>query len=239
MQLELGGKSAAIVAEDADIPTLCTGVAMATFFNSGQVCSAFSRVLVPRSKHDAFVGAIAATANSFVIGDPTDPKTTLSPMVSARQRDRVESYIAAGVAEGARLVAGGQRPPHLDKGWFVQPTVFDNVDNTMTIAREEIFGPVVAVITYDTIDEAIAIANDSDYGLHGAVFTTNDQLAADVARRVRTGTFSVNAFVYNVEAPFGGVKCSGVGRDTGREAIDSYYELKTVHLTPSTERLFG
>jgi acyl-CoA reductase-like NAD-dependent aldehyde dehydrogenase len=151
----------------------------------------------------------------------------------------VEGYIAVGVDEGAKILTGGSRPQGLDRGWFVQPTVFGSADNSMRICREEIFGPVTTVISYDNVAEAIAIANDSDYGLHGAVFTADDEAALKVAKAVRTGTFSVNTFTYNTEAPFGGVKCSGVGRDTGREGLMSYYELKTINLTPSMERLFS
>lgn len=239
MQLELGGKSAAIVLEDADVSTTMQGLAVGSFFNTGQVCASYSRVLVPRSRHDEMVDALVATVESFVVGDPFDPATTMGPVVSERQRERVLGYIEAGRAEGATVATGGGRPPGPDKGWYVQPTVFTSTDNSMRICREEIFGPVAAVQAYDSVEEAIAIANDSDYGLHGAVFTADDEAAARVARAVRTGTFSVNSFTYNTEAPFGGVKCSGVGRDTGPEAVQSYHELKTVNLTPSMERLFA
>jgi acyl-CoA reductase-like NAD-dependent aldehyde dehydrogenase len=239
VQLELGGKSAAIVLDDADIQTTMQGLAVGSFFNTGQVCASYSRVLVPRNRHDEMVGALVATAESFVVGDPFDPATTMGPLVSQRQRERVLGYIEAGKAEGAVVATGGGRPAGLDKGWYVAPTVFTGTDNAMRICREEIFGPVAAVLPYDTLDEAIAMANDSDYGLHGAVFTTDDEKAARVARAVRTGTFSVNSFTYNTEAPFGGVKCSGVGRDTGPEAVHAYYELKTVNLTPAMERLFA
>ncbi|MGV0834400.1 aldehyde dehydrogenase [Mycolicibacterium thermoresistibile] len=239
MQLELGGKSAAIILEDADIPTTMQGLAMGSFFNTGQVCAAYSRVLVPRTRYDEIVGALVATAESFVVGDPFDPATTMGPLVSQAQRERVENYISIGIDEGAKVLTGGGRPEGLDKGWFVQPTVFGSADNSMRICQEEIFGPVTTVLTYDSLDEAIAIANDSDYGLHGAVFTADDEAALRVAQSVRTGTFSVNSFNYNTEAPFGGVKCSGVGRDTGREGLTAYYELKTINLTPSMERLFS
>lgn len=239
LQLELGGKSAAIVLDDADIATTMTGLGMGCFFNTGQVCAAFSRVLLPTSRYDEFTAALVATAESFVVGDPFDPATTMGPLVSARQRERVQSYLDAGRDEGAVIATGGGTPPGLDKGFYVQPTVFTGVDNSMRIAREEIFGPVASVLRYDTVDEAIAIANDSDYGLHGGVFTTDPQRAAEVARRVRTGTFSVNAFVYNSEAPFGGVKNSGIGRDTGPEAVQAYYELKTINLDAPTAALFS
>jgi aldehyde dehydrogenase (NAD+) len=230
MQLELGGKSAAVVLDDADLGKVAMGIASGTFFNTGQVCAAFSRVLVPRAMVDDVSAALGAAAGSFVIGDPTDAATTLGPLVSERQRDRVEDYIAKGVSDGGRIVAGGGRPAGLERGWFIEPTVFVGLDNSSTVAQEEIFGPVVVVIPHDGIDHAIELANQSDYGLHGAVFTEDAEAAARVARGVRTGTFSVNGFVYNVEAPFGGVKCSGVGRDTGLEGLLAYQELKTVNL---------
>ncbi|BDB44086.1 MULTISPECIES: aldehyde dehydrogenase [Mycobacterium] len=239
LQLELGGKSAAIVLDDADIAATMTGLAMGCFFNTGQVCAAYSRVLLPASRYDEFAAALVATAESFVVGDPFDPATTMGPLVSARQRDRVLSYIEAGKNEGAVIATGGGIPAGLEKGFYVEPTVFTGAENSMRICREEIFGPVVAVLRYDNLEQAIAIANDSDYGLHGAVFTTDPARAADVARRVRTGTFSVNAFVYNIEAPFGGVKNSGIGRDTGPEAVQAYYELKTVNLDAPTAAMFS
>lgn len=239
LQLELGGKSAAIVLDDADLTTTMTGLATGSFFNTGQVCAAYSRVLVPSGRYDEVVGALVATAESFVVGDPFDPATTMGPLVSKRQQERVLGYVEAGKAEGASVATGGGVPAGLEKGAFIHPTVFTGVENGMRIAQEEIFGPVASVIRYETVDEAIAIANDSEYGLHGAVFTADPQRAADVARRVRTGTFSVNSFTYNTEAPFGGVKCSGVGRDTGAEAVESYYELKTVNLTEDMTPLFS
>ena len=239
VQLELGGKSAAIILDDADMETTMAGLAVGSFFNSGQVCCAFSRVLAPRSRYDEVVDGLAATASSFILGDPFDRDTTMGPLVAERQRQRVEGYIATGRDEGARLVTGGGRPKHLPRGWYVEPTVFADVENSMRIAREEIFGPVATVIAHDGPDDAVRIANDSEYGLHGGVFTTDEDAALGIARSVRTGTFSVNAFVYNVEAPFGGVKCSGVGRDTGREAVASYYELKTVNIPESMAGQFG
>ena len=239
VQLELGGKSAAIIIKDADLAVAIQGLAMGAFFNTGQLCASYSRILAPRSRYGEVVDALVAAAEAHVVGDPFDPATTMGPLVSQRQREKVEGYIAAGQDEGAKLLTGGGRPKDLDKGWYVQPTVFGSVDNSMRICREEIFGPVAAVLSYDSIDEAIAIANDSDYGLHGGVFTSDDAAALNVARRVRTGTFSVNSYSYNIEAPFGGVKASGIGRDTGREGLTSFYELKTINITASMERLFG
>ena len=239
LQLELGGKSAAIILDDADVAATMGGLAAGCFANSGQVCAAYSRVLLPTSRYQEFTDALVATAEAFIVGDPFEPTTTMGPLVSARQRDKVLSYVDIGKAEGARIATGGSTPTGLHKGFYVAPTVFIDATNSMRICREEIFGPVVSVLGYDTLDEAIAIANDSDYGLHGAVFTTDPQRAAQVARRVRTGTFSVNSFTYNVEAPFGGVKNSGIGRDTGPEAVESFYELKTVNLAENMEPLFG
>jgi aldehyde dehydrogenase (NAD+) len=235
MTLELGGKSAAIVLEDADLAATVQGLSIGAFFNTGQICAAYSRVLVPRTRVDEFTDALVAAAESFVVGDPFDEMTTMGPLVSQRQRERVERYVGAGVDEGAKILTGGGRPEGIEKGWYVQPTVFGGAINSMRICREEIFGPVVAILTYDSVDEAIAIANDSDYGLHGAVFTADGDAALAVAGAVRTGTFSVNSYTYNIEAPFGGVKSSGVGRDTGREGVTSFYELKTVNIDKSAE----
>ena len=237
--LELGGKSAAIVLEDADLAASLPGLAAGGFFNPGQACVAYSRVLAPKARYDEVVGAVVAAAESFALGDPFDTGTTMGPLVAERQRQRVEGYLATGRSEGALVATGGGRPDEPEHGWYVQPTVFTGVDNSMTIAREEIFGPVVSVIPYTGEEEAIRIANDSDYGLHGAVFTSDDESALRVASAVRTGTFSVNSFTVNVEAPFGGVKSSGVGRDSGREALESFVELKTVNLTPSLVQRFS
>lgn len=239
LQLELGGKSAAIVLDDADVATTMRGIAQGSFANTGQVCSAYSRIIVPAARRQEWVDVIAETAESFVVGDPFDSRTTMGPLVSAEQRQRVLDYIEIGKSEGARVVTGGGRPSGIDAGYFVQPTVFVDADNSMRISREEIFGPVVTVLTHDSIEHAVEIANDSDYGLHGAVFTADADAAARVARSVRTGTFSVNSFTHNLNAPFGGVKDSGVGRDMGPEGIAAYYELKTINLTAETEQQFA
>jgi acyl-CoA reductase-like NAD-dependent aldehyde dehydrogenase len=230
--LELGGKSAAIVLEDADLEQVRAGLAIGCFFNSGQVCAALSRVLAPRSIYDEVLEMVTQAADSWVVGDPFDIATTLGPLVSSRQRDRVAGYIALGLGEGARLACGGGRPAALARGFYMEPTVFADVDNSMRIAREEIFGPVATVIPFDDTDHAVQIANDSEYGLHGAVFTKDAERARGVARRVRTGTFSINGFVYNNRMPFGGVKASGIGRDTGQEGYESFFELKTINLAP-------
>ena len=234
LQLELGGKSAAIVLDDADPQAVAAGIGGGTFFNTGQVCAALSRVIVPRQRYDEFVEVLKAAAESWVVGDPFDPATTVGPLVSQRQHDRVSALVDAAVRSGARAVTGGGTPPGLDRGAFFAPTVLADVDNTMPIARDEIFGPVAVVIPHDGIEDAVAISNDSDYGLHGAVFTADPQAALDVARRIRTGAFSINAFIYNNRAPFGGVKQSGVGRDSGREGLEAFTELKTINLDGPT-----
>ena len=239
LQLELGGKSAAIIVEDADRATTLRGIADGSFANTGQVCSAFSRILVPAAQYDEWADLVVAAAESFRVGDPCDEATTMGPVVSRVQRDRVLGYIERGVEEGASIATGGAGPSELSHGFYVRPTVFVNAHNEMRISREEIFGPVAVVIPYADIDEAIAIANHSEYGLHGGVFTENPEVAAHVARSVRAGTFSVNSFTHNAQAPFGGVKDSGVGRELGREGLNAYYELKTINLTPTTQAAFA
>lgn len=235
--LELGGKSAAIVLPDADASVVAAGMQFGMFGNSGQMCNAFTRLLVPASRHDEIVDAIVEMVNSLVVGDPFDMATNVGPLGSAQQRARVEELIASGVRDGARVVVGGGRPAHLPKGWYVEPTVLTNVDNSLEVAREEIFGPVLCVIPYEGgDDEAIRIANDSPYGLHGAVFTPDDERAYRVARGVRTGTFSINGFVANPGVPFGGFKCSGIGRESGIEGLRAYQEIKTISLTPKLEQ---
>ena len=231
--LELGGKSAAIVLDDADLATTIESFFAATLLNNGQICWLGTRVLAPRSRYSEVVDIVSGLASSLRIGDPLDETTQIGPLVSARQRDRVESYIAKGQAEGARLTAGGGRPAGFDRGWFVQPTVLAEVDNSHTVAQEEIFGPVLSVIPYTDEDEAIAIANASDYGLAGTVWTTDPERGEALARRVRTGSIGINAYVNEPVAPFGGIKASGMGRELGPEALDSYQVLKTVYLDAS------
>lgn len=238
LQLELGGKSAAIIAEDADRDTVLRGIVEGTFANTGQLCSAFTRILVPASRHAQWLDVVVGAAESFVVGDPYESTTVMGPLASRTQRDRVLGYIEIGRQEGATVATGGGAPANLGTGFYVQPTVFSNANNSMRVSREEIFGPVAVVIPYDTLDHAVAIANDTEYGLHGGVFTEDPQTAARVARSVRAGTFSINAFAHNVQAPFGGVKGSGVGRELGLEGLHAFHELKTVNLTPSTAPLF-
>lgn len=228
--MELGGKSAAIVLEDCDPATLGPRLAPLITLLSGQACINFSRVLVPRARHDDYVESLAAAMAAIKVGDPTDPATFMGPLAMQRHQAKVLSYIEQGVREGARLATGGGRPVGLDRGYFVEPTVFTGVSNDMVIAREEIFGPVTAVIPYDTEQEAIAIANASDFGLSGGVYTEDSDRAYAVARRIRTGTFTQNGREYDLTHPFGGFKKSGVGREGGTEGLEAYTETKSVFL---------
>ncbi|WP_111510815.1 aldehyde dehydrogenase [Mycobacterium kyogaense] len=227
--LELGGKSAGIVCEDADLFASAEQFVASTLVNTGQTCYASTRVLAPRSRYTETVEAITAIVASLRVGDPLDADTHLGPLVTERQRDRVEGYIAAGRSAGARITTGGVRPPDAARGWFIAPTVFADVDNTMTIAREEIFGPVLSVIAYDDIDNAIAIANDSEFGLAGTVWTADEQRALDIARRIKTGTFGINGYLLDLWAPFGGVKSSGLGRELGPEGLSAYLHSKSIY----------
>ncbi|MCL2581350.1 MAG: aldehyde dehydrogenase [Streptosporangiales bacterium] len=231
VSLELGGKSAAIILDDADLAKTLEGLKFTALMNSGQACVAQTRILVSRGRHDEVAAALADTVSSMKVGDPSDPATEIGPMAAQRQQDRVEKYIALGQEEGARLLTGGTgRPEGLGRGWYVRPTVFAGVSNQMRIAREEIFGPVLSVIAYDDVDDAVRIANDSDYGLAGTVWTNDAEAGLDVARRVRTGTYGVNTFTMDFAAPFGGFKDSGIGREFGPEGLSAYTELKSVYL---------
>ncbi|ORW24411.1 aldehyde dehydrogenase [Mycobacterium palustre] len=230
--LELGGKSAAIVLDDADLGASIESFFGATLLNNGQICWLSTRVLAPRSRYTEIVDTITDLARSLTIGDPLDPKTKIGPLVSSRQRERVEGYIAKGKLEG-RLTTGGSRPPGFDQGWFVEPTVFADVDNNATISREEIFGPVLSVVPYGDESEAIAIANDSAYGLGGTVWSSDAGRATEVARKVRSGTVGVNHYVNEPVAPFGGIKDSGMGRELGPEGLHAYQVYKTIYLPPA------
>jgi betaine-aldehyde dehydrogenase len=229
VSLELGGKSAAIVLDDADLSSTMDQFKFATLMNNGQACVLQSRILASRARYDEVVDAVAAMMGSLVVGNPQEETTDVGPLVAKRQQERVEKYIALGQEEGARVVLGGNgRPSGLEKGWYVQPTLFSNVSNDMRIAREEIFGPVLTVIPYEDEEDAVRIANDNDYGLAGSVWSTDADHAFDLARRMRTGTVAVNQYTMDFVAPFGGYKASGIGREFGREGLEHYLEAKTI-----------
>ena len=227
--LELGGKSAAIILDDADLDATMNGLRTQSFVNNGQTCYLSSRILAPRSRFDEIVDALAALANSMSIGDPLDTSTEIGPLVSSRQRERVLGYIEMGRSSAARLVAGGSVPKSQPRGWFVEPTVFADVANSDRIAQEEIFGPVLTVIPYGTDAEAVDIANASEYGLAGTVWSTDEERATHVARRVRTGSIGVNGYLLDMRAPFGGVKASGFGKELGPEGLDEYLTAKSIY----------
>lgn len=226
--LELGGKSAAIVLDDADLEATAAGLATASMLNNGQTCHLSTRILAPRSRYDQVVAAVAGMASSLPVGDPLDSATFIGPLVSSRQRDRVETYIQLGKDAGAKLITGGGRPDR-DAGWFVEPTVFADVDNSSRIAQEEIFGPVLSVIPYDDVNEAVSIANDSEYGLGGSIWTSDPEKGLDIARRVETGSVGINFYDLDLGAPFGGVKASGLGRELGPEGMAAYYQFKSIY----------
>ena len=228
--LELGGKSAAIVCDDADFETTVPALVPAGMIINGQACAAQTRILAPRSRYGELVDALGDAVSRLKVGDPYDDFTDVGPLVADRQRARVEAYIASGRSEGARVVTGGGRPAGLDRGWYVEPTLFADVHNEMRIAREEIFGPVVCVMPYDTVDEAVAIANDSTYGLSGSVWSADATRALDIARRIRTGSSTINGWRWDFNCPFGGFKESGLGREGGPEGLEAYCEYQTISL---------
>lgn len=228
--LELGGKSAAIFLDDADLDLAAIGeqLFLSTFVGNGQTCFISTRILAPKSRYQEVVDTMAGFASYLKIGDPLDPTTQIGPMVSSGHRDRVEGYIAQGKSS-AKLVAGGGRPSGFDKGWYVEPTVFADVDNRSVIGSQEIFGPVLSVIEYTDVDDAVRIANDSDYGLAGTVWTTDHDRGLDVARRIQTGSVGINAYLPDFSAPFGGVKSSGIGREFGPQGLDAYIQFKSMY----------
>jgi acyl-CoA reductase-like NAD-dependent aldehyde dehydrogenase len=230
MTLELGGKSAAVILDDADIGKAASTLAKAECVMTGQVCSSLTRIVVTRARHDEMVDALVDKFGRVRVGDPFDEQTQMGPLAAARQRDRVEGYIAKGLEEGATLAAGGRRPAHLDRGWFIEPTVFGNVDNSSSIAQDEIFGPVLSVIPAADEKDAVRIANDTIYGLNSAVFTTDVDRARAVAGQLRAGTVGMNSFRTDFGIAFGGFKQSGIGREGGKEGLVHFLETKTVIL---------
>ncbi|MGP0032604.1 MAG: aldehyde dehydrogenase [Acidimicrobiales bacterium] len=229
--LELGGKSAAIILDDADLATTVPALLPNAIMNNGQACIAQTRILAPRARYDEVVDAVVSGVGALVVGDPLDPATEVGPVVAERQRARIEGYLDSGREEGATVAIGGGRPSGFDKGWYVEPTVFTQVDNKMRIAQEEIFGPVLVVIPYDGDEQAVEIANDSNYGLCGSVWTGDNDRGLGIARQVRTGTYMLNAPVpIDFSTPFGGFKESGVGREFGPEGLDTFLEKKSIAL---------
>ena len=227
--LELGGKSAAIVLDDVDLGAIMPSLQFVNFMNQGQTCVTCSRLRPPQSRYKEVVEAVAAMASSMKVGNPLEASTEIGPMATAEHRSKVEGYIAKGKAE-ATLVAGGGRPKGLERGWFVEPTVFADMSNSATIAREEIFGPVLSVIPYKDDADAVRMANDSIYGLGGSVFSADPERAMAVARRVHTGTIGINGYPVAIGSPFGGVKASGIGREFGPEAMQGYQQLKSIYV---------
>lgn len=228
VSLELGGKSAGILLDDADLGAVLQGLPAMSLTSNGQACFSCTRLLVPESRYREVVDAVAATVSSYVVGDALDRATQIGPMGSSVHRERVERYIAIGKSE-ARLVAGGARPAGQSRGWFVQPTVFADVDNQAVIAREEIFGPVLSLIPYRDEAQAVALANASDYGLGGSVWSVDRERAAAVARRVQTGSIGINGYLPDLNAPFGGIKASGLGREMGPESVAAYQQYKSIY----------
>jgi aldehyde dehydrogenase (NAD+) len=237
VSLELGGKSAAVILDDADVADVVPAVVGGAMHLSGQVCGALTRVLVPRSRYAEAVDAAAAAASAVPVGDPHDPQVLVGPLVAERQRDRVEGYIALATGAGARVAAGGGRPAHLERGWYVAPTILADVDNSMRVAREEIFGPVLSLIPCDDEDDAVRVANDSAYGLAGGVWAGDPERALRVARRLRTGSIAINgSYPPFPLVPFGGFRESGLGRELGPEGLRNFLEPRSIGL-PASLRL--
>ncbi|MFE7419052.1 aldehyde dehydrogenase [Rhodococcus sp. NPDC057529] len=227
--LELGGKSAAIVAADADLSVFAANLAEVSLVNNGQTCHASTRILAPRARYEEVVEAVTETVRGLVVGDPLDKATAIGPLVSAAQRERVLGYIEDGRSAGYRTTTGGGVPDSQPLGWFVEPTVFVDVDNSARIAQEEIFGPVLTITPYTDEDEAVAIANDSEYGLGGTVWTSDEEHGLALASRIHSGTVGVNHYALDLDAPFGGVKSSGLGRELGPEGLNPYFATKSVY----------
>ncbi|MES9541954.1 MULTISPECIES: aldehyde dehydrogenase [unclassified Actinomadura] len=231
--LELGGKSAAIILDDADLAATVEGFKLASLMNNGEACAAQTRILASRRRYDEVADALATMVSGLNVGDPADYGCEIGPLVAKRQQERVENYIRIGQDEGAKIITGGLNRPH-DRGWYVAPTVFGDVGNDMRIAREEIFGPVLVLIPYEDEADAIKIANDSDYGLGGSVWTSDVDHGVEVARRIRTGSCGVNMYTLDPNTPFGGYKNSGLGRELGPEGLHAYLEHKSIpHPAPA------
>lgn len=229
VHLELGGKSAAIVLDDADLDTVAPYTSAPSFFHAGQGCAMCTRVLVPAPKHEALLERLTSFVTAIVtVGDPADPSVMLGPVIREERRQKIEEYIASGIRDRAVLATGGARPPALARGYFLQPTIFGDVRNEMRIAREEIFGPVLCVLPFDDTEEAIRIANQSPYGLGGAVYTMDAAKGLEVAKRIRTGTVNVNGALNLLHTPFGGFKESGIGREGGRWGLQEYTEVQAI-----------
>jgi len=231
--LELGGKSAAVILDDPglDLGEFAEQLFAATLFNTGQMCFASTRILAPRRRYDEVVDFCTAMAQSLAIGDPLDPNTQIGPLVNAGQRQKVERYIQQGLADGGTVTAGGKRPPHLPDGYFIEPTIFAGLDNRSVVAREEIFGPVLMVIAYDDEDDAIRIANDSEYGLGGTVWSPDHDHAVAVAARIHSGTVGINHYLPDITAPYGGIKNSGIGRELGPEGLRGFQHTKSIFIS--------
>lgn len=229
--LELGGKSAAILLEDVVLDDFLPYINQSCIGHSGQICNASTRLLVPRSRYAEVTAAVADTMKALNIGDPTDQTTELGPVASSRQRSRIEDYISKGLDQGAKLATGGGRPEAQEKGYFLEPTLFVDVANDMVVAQDEIFGPVLVAIPYDDHDQAVEIANDSRYGLGGTVFSADPERATQIARRMETGTVGINSYAQQFNAPYGGVKSSGYGRELGPEGIEPYFVMKSIYRT--------
>jgi acyl-CoA reductase-like NAD-dependent aldehyde dehydrogenase len=227
VSLELGGKSAAIILDDADVGKTVAGLKSAALMNNGQACVAQTRILVSERRHDEVVDALAEMMSALHVGDPTDEATDIGPLFAQRHQRQVQEYIRSGLSQGARMVLGGAEPA-AERGWYVRPTLFTDASNDMRIAREEIFGPVLTVLRYRDEEDAIRIANESDYGLAGSVWTADIAHGLEIAASVRTGTYGINMYTLDIGAPFGGFKQSGIGREFGTEGLDEYIELQTV-----------